>query len=95
MKVSQMPPVHAANLVANSGNTAFGVIVMTCMKVQWNKTYGDQIVTQYQSRIFNKEHSLNNALKLFLNEPIGACGLILCNARFNFPHVYPSDNAEI
>ena len=25
MKVTQMPPVHAANLVANSGNTAFVV----------------------------------------------------------------------
>ena len=28
MKVSQMPPVHAANLVANSGNTAYGVDVI-------------------------------------------------------------------
>ena len=25
MKVTQMPPVHAMNLVANSGNTAYGV----------------------------------------------------------------------
>ena len=25
MKVTQMPPVHAANQVANSGNTAYGV----------------------------------------------------------------------
>ena len=25
MKVTQMTPVHAANLVANSGNTAYGV----------------------------------------------------------------------
>ena len=25
MKVNQMPPVHAANLVAYSGNTAYGV----------------------------------------------------------------------
>ena len=24
MKVTQMPPIHAANLVANSGNTAYG-----------------------------------------------------------------------
>ena len=29
MKVTQMPPVHAANLVANSGNTAYGVDVIT------------------------------------------------------------------
>ena len=25
MRVTQMPPVHAANLVANSGNTTYGV----------------------------------------------------------------------
>ena len=28
MKVTQMPPVHAANLVANSGNAAFGADVI-------------------------------------------------------------------
>ena len=28
MKVTRMPPVHAANLVANSGNTAYGVDVI-------------------------------------------------------------------
>ena len=28
MKVTQMPPVHAANLVANSGNAAFRVNVI-------------------------------------------------------------------
>ena len=28
MKVTQMPPVHATNLVANSGNTAYGVDVI-------------------------------------------------------------------
>ena len=28
MKVTQMPPVHAVNLVANSGNTAYGVVVI-------------------------------------------------------------------
>ena len=28
MKVTQMPPVHAANLVANNGNTAYGVGVI-------------------------------------------------------------------
>ena len=28
MKVTQMPPVHAANLVANSGNTVYGVDVI-------------------------------------------------------------------
>ena len=29
MKVTQMPPVHAVNLVTNSGNTAYGVDVTT------------------------------------------------------------------
>ena len=29
MKVTQMPTVHAANLVANSGNTAYGADVIT------------------------------------------------------------------
>ena len=28
MEVTQMPPVHAAKLVANSGNTAYGVDVV-------------------------------------------------------------------
>ena len=28
MKVISMPPVHAANLVANSGNTTYGVDVI-------------------------------------------------------------------
>ena len=28
MKVTQMPPVHTANLVANSGNTAYGADVI-------------------------------------------------------------------
>ena len=28
MKVTQMPPVHAANLVANSDNTAYSVDVI-------------------------------------------------------------------
>ena len=28
MNVTQMPPVHAANLVAKSGNTAYGVDVI-------------------------------------------------------------------
>ena len=28
MKVTQIPPVHTTNLVANSGNTAYGVDVI-------------------------------------------------------------------
>ena len=38
MKVTQMPPVHAANLVANSGNTAYGVDIITSMPV-WTHLY--------------------------------------------------------
>ena len=31
MKVTQISPVHAANLVANSGNTAYGVgVIVIC-----------------------------------------------------------------
>ena len=31
MKVTQMPPIHAANLVANSSNTAYRVdAILTC-----------------------------------------------------------------
>ena len=36
MKVTQMPPVHAANLVVNSGNTAYGVDVIEWLKVLSN-----------------------------------------------------------
>ena len=35
MKVTQMPPVHAANLVANSGNTAYGVDVILWLLMAW------------------------------------------------------------
>ena len=34
MKVTQMPPVHAANLLANSGSTAYRVDLM------WQMTNG-------------------------------------------------------
>ena len=33
MKVTEMPAVHAANLVANSGNTTHGVDVMMFSKI--------------------------------------------------------------
>ena len=33
MKVTQMPPVHAANLVTNSGNTAYGIDVRNSTQV--------------------------------------------------------------
>ena len=31
MKVTKMPPVHAVNLVANSGNIAYGVDVIAAL----------------------------------------------------------------
>ena len=46
-------------------------------KTKNKQTYGHQIETLYQNRISDKEHSLNNTLKIFLNEPIGAFGLII------------------
>ena len=33
MKVIQMPPVHEGNLVANSGNTAYGVDVIALRRM--------------------------------------------------------------
>ena len=36
MKMTQMPPVHAANLVANSGNTAYGVDVIVSVILIWS-----------------------------------------------------------
>ena len=35
LKVTQMLPVHEANLVANSGNAAFGVVVIG----MWNSAH--------------------------------------------------------
>ena len=43
IKVTQMPPVHAANLVANSGNTAYGVDVI----VTRNRIVINQIPQMY------------------------------------------------
>ena len=34
MKVTQMPPVHAVNLVANSGITAYGVGIIVAYTVE-------------------------------------------------------------
>ena len=39
MKVTQMHPVHASNLVANSGNTAYGVDIilpLTQIELSWD-----------------------------------------------------------
>ena len=38
MKVTQMPPIHAANLVENSGNIAYGVdVIGLCYNGTWLK----------------------------------------------------------
>ena len=42
MKVTQMPPVHAANLVANSDNTAYRVDVIATRQIC--KYYKETIV---------------------------------------------------
>ena len=55
----------------------------TCIEVQWSKTYGHNIVTQYQNRISDNEHSLNNALKIVLKEPFGACRLLFERMKFH------------
>ena len=40
MKVTQMPPVHAANLVVNNGNTAYGVDVIEQRGIPYNNKPG-------------------------------------------------------
>ena len=51
MKVTQMPPVHAANLVANSGNTACGVDVIRHPNniLQWSGKQNTIICLQQMS----------------------------------------------
>ena len=40
MKVTQMPPVRAANLVANSGNTAYGVdVIQVACEIKTQESY--------------------------------------------------------
>ena len=46
MKVTQMPPVHAANLVANSGDTAYGVDVIAIDK-SINNNDCQHLLTQF------------------------------------------------
>ena len=48
MKVTQMPPAHAANLVANSGNTVYGVDLIgkgsrddPRARTSWNVSFTD------------------------------------------------------
>ena len=37
MKATQMPPVHAANMAANSGNTAYGVdVIKQCLLLDYD-----------------------------------------------------------
>ena len=54
MKVIQMPPVHAANLVANSSNTAYGVDVIGRVKddfvfapSEWETTLQCNVVSHW------------------------------------------------
>ena len=60
MKVTQMPPVHAVNLVANSGNTAYGVDVITKTNVDlWSQIYlGLTWKPMLQEVLMNLTHNL-------------------------------------
>ena len=44
MKVTQMPPVHAANLMTNNGNTADGVDIIQCMGVVSQSLYSHRLL---------------------------------------------------
>ena len=46
-KVTQVTPVHAANLVANSGNTAYGVDVIQWLSIVDNNSLIYYIATEY------------------------------------------------
>ena len=51
MKVTQMPPVHATNLVTNSGNTAYGSDV-----IKPSGTNFSEILIKTQNFSFTKMH---------------------------------------
>ena len=64
MKVTQMSPVHAANLVANSGNTAYGVDVIPFAKLQPIKPRNNDKLMQKNTNI---QHNYHVTLKNLLN----------------------------
>ena len=47
MKVTQMPPVHAADLVANRGNTAYGVDVIAIHIIHMYRKIEHSVVLWY------------------------------------------------
>ena len=55
-KVTQMPPVYAANLVANSGNTVYGVDVIVWIIISYLCTY-------FQNRA---RHNTNPFIQLYI-----------------------------
>ena len=58
MNVTQMSPVHAANLVANSGNTAYGVDVIGPL---WTNFSG--ILSEIHTFSFKKMHFKTSSAK--------------------------------
>ena len=67
MKVTQLPPVHAANLVANSGNTAYGVDVIGPIGTNPNGT-GIKIQTFSFKNMHSKYHL--QSVGLLIQTPI-------------------------
>ena len=52
MKVTKLPPVHAANLVANSGNTAYGADLIV-MSLQGRKQTKWGTMLMCEDRLFD------------------------------------------
>ena len=63
MKVTQMPPVHAANLVANSGNASYGVDVINNDINLLSFNEGVRLKS-YFDRFYNVRFSAPNSITL-------------------------------
>ena len=73
MKMTQMPPVHAANLVTNSGNTIYGVDVISDVYRSFipNKTTFTKYTVTHLCKVANRfYHSIGCC---------EACGTVLLN----------------
>ena len=58
MKVTQMPPVHAANLVVNNDNTAYGVDVIVNVNM-WYLEYAKISVVEAKTDQIRSSESLD------------------------------------
>ena len=95
MKVTQMPPVHAANLVANSGNTAYGVYV-----IEPSETHLNEIFSKYKCLIQENAFE-NDVCKIWAIFTRGRFWLLSIDVAYVYvcvfpsmcqPHVCPRDN---